>query len=697
MEITRIDRVAAAILPRCLRSLTALVLAIQLGLPGCGLAQQMTPGNDAMQAGSNPEGRHEPLPAIQPEQPVVTPPPVDLGTAPLMNNDKAILHLLNRFAYGPRPGDVERVRSMGLSQWLRQQLQPETIDDSALERRLATYPAMNLKLGDLMRRYPNEQIIRQTMNGRGGIPGGMAEYAIYADQMEQYRVKREKKAGNAPEMNSAGKLDTTALLADTPQNRFAFLCKLSVTDFRQMRESLTQEQRQHLFDGFTPQQREAVGAFSNPRQVVVSEIMQTKLLRDIYSERQLQEVMTDFWLNHFSVYMAKSQQAPYYIADYEKNVIRPRALGYFESLLVATAESPAMLNYLDNAESIGPHSVAADNRGNGPRQQQQASGLNENYAREVMELHTVGVNGGYTQHDVTELAKVFTGWTIDGNNERGDRAVFNADKHEGGVKYVMDIKVKPSGEREGMQILHMLATNPHTAHFVCQKLAVRFVSDNPPPALVDLMAATFLKTNGNIRAVLATLVTSHEFWADANYHSKVKTPQDYVVSAVRASGADVEGAGALAGALTQLGMPLYGMQTPNGYSMKADAWNNTSALVSRLNFSLALASNRVNGVHVDWDAMLGPGGAGLTPAQKEAALETKLLHWTVAPRTRETILKAISGNQRQDAATLRQLVTRYQQRDPLSLTSEDSGNDSLDPEAALAAGFLLGSPDFQRR
>jgi uncharacterized protein (DUF1800 family) len=407
----------------------------------------------------------------------------------------------------------------------------------------------------------------------------------------------------------------------------------------------------------------------------------------------LNEVMTDFWLNHFNVYMAKSQEAPYYIADYERNIVRPRALGSFEDLLIATAESPAMLNYLDNEESIGPDSVNAGNTGG----KKKAAGLNENYAREVMELHTVGVNGGYTQADVTELAKVLTGWTIENQNTSRVRAVYDAEKHEGGAKIVMNIQVKNNGVEEAMQMLHALATNPHTAHFISQKLAVRFVSDNPPPALVDRMAATFLKSKGNIRAVLATMVTSREFWLSANYHSKVKTPQDYIVSAVRASGADVQNSGALVTALQQLGQPLYGHQTPDGYNMQAEAWNSTSALIGRLNFAFALASNRIVGVTTDWDTTLGSNASSMTPVQKENVLETDLLHLPLADRTKQTILKNISGNAQQDQASLRQLVTRYQPREPIIFTMTNVTPAPLDPQAALAAGFILGSPDFQRR
>jgi uncharacterized protein (DUF1800 family) len=711
-------------LTRVIRTVTAGLLATQLLCPH-GLAaqatqtaqQSMPASSSAMDGAMAQPSTHPSLPSVNASASGRPPAPsVNLrnATGP-MSNDQVILHLLNRFAYGPRPGDVERVRKLGVSAWLKQQLQPETIDDSALDRRLDAYPAMKLSLDDLVVRYPNQAVVRKDMNGRDvGAPSTPAERAIYAGMEAKYREKvagKQDAAASATVTSSAMTAPTAtdkpipeknfnidALLADTPQNRFKFLLSLSDDESKQLRMQLTMDERQRLMEGFTPEQKEQVAALIiNPRQVVVSEIEQTKLLRDIYSERQLNEVMTDFWLNHFNVYMAKSQESPYYIADYEKNVVRPRALGYFEDLLVATAASPAMLNYLDNEESIGPHSVAAENGGGGFGKNKKAQGLNENYAREVMELHTVGVTGGYTQQDVTQLAQVFTGWTIENQNSHSVRAVFDENKHEAGSKIVMNIKVKNNGEKEGLQMLHALATNPHTAHFICQKLAVRFVSDNPSPALVDRMAAAFLKSKGDIRSVLAAMVASPEFWTSANYHSKVKTPQDYVVSALRASGADVQSAGALTTALTQLGMPFYGHQTPDGYSMKAEAWDSTAALIARLNFAFALASNRIIGVTTDWDAVLGPNAFAITPAQKESALEADLLHMPVADHTRQPILKTISGVNQQDQATLRQLVTRYQPRDPLAFALAGAAPAPLDPQAALAAGFLIGSPEFQRR
>ncbi len=321
--------------------------------------------------------------------------------------------------------------------------------------------------------------------------------------------------------------------------------------------------------GLSPQQREIFAAMQNSTRMVGIEEMQTRLIRDIYSERQLEAVMTDFWLNHFNVYVRKNQNEPYLIPSYERDVIRPHALGKFEDLLVATAKSPAMLMYLDNWQSIGPDSQAAKNAGRfagmqrpglargpfggrpplaqNPQANQQARaalkdrGLNENYGRELMELHTLGVNGGYTQKDVTEVAKVFTGWTID-QPFRGGTFQFDERRHEPGSKTVLGQTIKENGMNEGLEVLHMLATSPATANFISTKLAVRFVSDDPPPALVDRMAQSFLASDGDIKTVLRTMFESPEFWAPAAQRAKVKTPLEFVVSAVRASGATVNNA-----------------------------------------------------------------------------------------------------------------------------------------------------------
>lgn len=622
-----------------------------------------------------------------------------------LTRDEQILEVLNRFTYGPRPGDVERIRAEGISKWFTQQFNPEVIDDSALEQKLAEYPAMKLPIGRLMELYPNAQMIRATMNGRNGVPGGEGERQLYNSQIERYKDRKQNGKDAADSDPEPLPWDIPTLLAMKPNDRFNALCKLSPPQLVLVRRGVPEADREKLTDGFTPHQIEVLAAFSGPAGVVSSELVQTKLLRDIFSERQLNEVMVDFWLNHFNVYMKKSQQAPYFITSYERDTIRPRALGHFGNLLVATAMSPAMLNYLDNSESVGPHSEVAHpmmsfNRRQAPKPK--ATGLNENYARELMELHALGVNGGYTQKDVTEVAKVFTGWTL-GSGPGGGQAIhaeFDRSKHEPGTKTVLDVKIKEDGDREGMKVLHMLATSPQTAHFISTKLAIRFVSDDPPPALVERMAQTFLKTDGDIRQILLTMIQSPEFFTRETYRAKVKTPQDYVVSAVRASGADVQSAGALAASIAELGMPLYGMQTPNGYSMRADPWNSTAALISRMNFALALASNRIVGIHTDLPALLGASAdQSLSPAAKDQMLEASLLHMNVSDRTRQAILAQINAPTEQQQASLRQITSKAGGRDSLSTLRFAPAKPQPidDPQTALAAGLIFGSPEFQRR
>jgi uncharacterized protein (DUF1800 family) len=446
---------------------------------------------------------------------------------------------------------------------------------------------------------------------------------------------------------------------------------------------------------------------NNPQQVIATELMQGKILRAAYSERQLDEVMTDFWFNHFNVFIGKGADR-YLVGEYERDVIRPHALGKFQDLLMATAKSPAMMFYLDNWQSVGPRSPvglggpprARNNARMGrirpfggpfglpyPRPQQrpqppqqanakkQQRGLNENYARELMELHTLGVDGGYTQKDVTEMARVFTGWTIR-EPRRGGSFDFNPRMHEPGAKFVLGHTIKEHGEDEGKEMLTILAHHPSTAHFISKKLAMRFVSDNPPEALVNRMADTFLKSDGDIRQVLRTMFDSPEFWAPQAYRAKVKTPLEFVVSAVRASGADVSNALPLAQALNQMGMPLYGAQPPTGYSMKAETWVNSAALLNRMNFALRFTSGRMAGVSFAPERVLG---SAETPSDSNAALarlENTLLAGDLSKQTHETILKHAVDPQ----------VTGRVLDDP-----------SRPVNVGVLAGLILGSPEFQKR
>jgi uncharacterized protein (DUF1800 family) len=631
-----------------------------------------------------------------------------VASQPVSKNQK-LLMVLDRFTYGARQGDLERLRSMGSKEWFEQQLDPKSIDDSALEARLANYPAMQMPLEKLMEMYPTNQMVRQTMNGNLAAPSGQAEQAIYADQEERYTQKRDKKANddkttNADNATAPLPVPLAAILAMDPDKRFNELCHLNLAQLRELRKEMFPEQRGSLLAGFTPAQVEAVVAFAGPTRLIAAEDIQVRLLRDIYSERQLQELMIDFWLNHFNVYMKKSQEAPYYITAYEREAIRPYALGRFEDLLIATASSPAMLNYLDNSSSIGPDSdFARKAKSKVGQQKPKDVGLNENYGRELMELQTVGVNGGYTQKDVTEVAKVFTGWTV-GKGFKADTpqavAEYDPSKHEPGDKIVMGHKIKWQGEPEGIQVLKQLAESPQCARFISTKLAVRFVSDTPPPAMIDRMTKTFLSSRGDIRQVIATMVNSPEFFSSLTYRSKLKTPQDFVLSAVRAAGSQVDNVAGLETAISDLGMPVYGMQTPQGYSMKAEGWNSTTQLVQRMNFAMALATDRVAGVHTDASSLLGPNAASMTPEEKANRLEQALVHEPVSARTQRSILAQVAMDGPAQTAELKQVSAIRGRGENTQLRGGDGRLGSApvpDTQAALAMGLILGSPEFQRR
>ncbi len=625
------------------------------------------------------------------------------------------LHALNRLAFGPRPGDVERVVAMGVDKWIDQQLHPDKIDDHALDARLEPLRTLRMNPREIVENFPPPQVIKAIAEGKQSMPSDPARRAVYEAQLERYQQKQERKqeaansdlaaigaAGKSTQMSDEEQnrrredrlyadLKADDLLDLPPDERMKAILKMSPEDQRAVEESLKGDKREEFMDGMKPQQRETLMALNNPQQVVTSELVQSKLLRAIYSERQLEEVMTDFWFNHFNVFIGKGADR-YMLTGYERDVIRPLALGKLEDLLVATAQSPAMLFYLDNWLSVGRNSDFANGirrRNNNynwrrpPRSPRPApvkqakgkrSGLNENYGRELMELHTLGVNGGYTQKDVTEVARVLTGWTLK-QPRQGGGFVFEDRMHEPGDKHVLGHRIKSGGEKEGREVLHILAHHPSTAKFISTKLAMRFVSDDPPPALIDRMTQAYLKKDGDIREVLKTMFHSPEFWTPESYRAKVKTPLEFVVSAVRTSRAEVSDALSLARQLQNLGMPLYGMQPPTGYSMKADAWVNSSALLGRMNFALALTAGTLKGVQVDPGQML----AGVSPGDSQgtlSALENSLLAGNVSRQTHDTIAAQMNDPK----------ISQRQLDDP-----------AQPPNTAAIAGLLLGSPEFQRR
>jgi uncharacterized protein (DUF1800 family) len=535
---------------------------------------------------------------------LVTLPAVPTGAAP--DSDRAILHVLNRIGFGPRPGDVEKVRAIGIGRYIDQQLHPERIPDTSMIARLSELTTIGMSSREIAEKF-----------------------ALPALEARRERKQDAKEDG-----------------AQTPKRR-------------------------------DPEQERASR--------VMLELGEQKMLRAIYSERQLQEVLTDFWFNHFNVDARKGPDR-FMLTEYERETIRPHVLGKFRDLLEATAKSPAMLFYLDNWMSADPNGPHPDTRMNRrgiarvrPQQQQGKNaprsgalgvpaervrgagapgvnkGLNENYGRELMELHTLGVDGGYTQKDVTEVARAFTGWTIQNPRQAGSPArqprwgaegggfMFNPRVHDTGEKVVLGHRIKAGGDiSDGERVLDILAKHPSTARFIATKLARRFVSDTPPASLVDRAAARFRDTNGDLREVTRTILTSPEFLSPDAYRAKIKTPLEFLASAVRATSADVQDATPLVRTMQQLGMPLYQCQPPTGYKDTADGWVNTGALVNRMNVAVSLTNNQLRGV-----SLADP-----------SAVQT-MLGDEVSESTRATIAKATTPEQ--------------------------------------MAALTLGSPEFQRR
>jgi uncharacterized protein (DUF1800 family) len=489
-------------------------------------------------------------------------------------------------------------------------------------------------------------------------------------------------------------------------------------EYDAFRKALKGPQRLALMTGLNPAQKELAGALESPQRVVTEELASQRMVRDIYSNAQLQEVMTDFWLNHFNVYLHKNDETPYYLVSYERDVIRPNALGKFEDLLEATAHSPAMLLYLDNSSSMGPDSPAAERAKeraarNPDTKKKAPEGLNENYARELMELHTLGVNGGYTQADVTQVARVLTGWTVD-RPQRGGSFKFDENRHEPGNKKVLGMKIKENGEKEGIELLHLLATRPATAQFISHKLAVRFVGDDPPKALADRMARSYLASDGDISVVLKTLFHSPEFWAAGAYRAKVKTPIEYVVSAARAGNVDTDNMQPLINALREMGMPLYGAVPPTGYKWDSADWVSTGALVNRMNFALTLAANKFPGVAVNIapppafgtvqlaenngsPAVVQNAADAFDPANIPAAdveehrLESLLVAGGVSETTRSAVLQQLEAQTAPSQSTNAPASGTAKPMNPKQAAS------ALEKQDQLLAGLLLGSPEFQRR
>ena len=620
-----------------------------------------------------------------------------------LTQKEAAAHLLGRFSFGARPGEIEEVVQMGLEKWLQQQLNGK-LPDEELARRLTGYDALAM----------NNETITNTYLTAGQI----VRMAVKNNLIDKDSIKNGDKK-----------------------------------DYREAVKKLMEE-----------------GGYKAP-QKLQRQLINQKIIRAAYGQNQVQEILTDFWFNHFNVSLTKPQ-CQQFILTYERDAIRPNVSGNFGTLLEATAKHPAMLEYLDNASSVSNDNAMSKKPVNkliaqrlekrmeameGDTSQsarfltqtlkaRKIQGLNENYAREIMELHTLGVDGGYTQKDVTEVARALTGWGLvplykDGpakkliNNatpamleKRGYQVqgdfLYRADKHDDGEKLILGKKFPSNGGyEEGMEVLQLLSTHPATAKFICKKIATRFVSDNPSEALVNRMAESFLQSNGNIKTVLVTMVNSTGFWDKNALREKVKSPFEFAISAIRATNADVQQPFQIFNWCMKMGQRFYFYQAPTGFPDKAAYWINTGSLLNRMNFGLAFASEKIPGVKLNLVAL----NNNHEPESADAALVvySKLL---LPERNQEENIKRLTALVHD--VNLEQKINEAATKAPVAVTVADMNGDDMmmnvdtqkknkqNQKGALnkkntpvtmvyakgnnstvsqVAGIIIGSPEFQRK
>jgi uncharacterized protein (DUF1800 family) len=654
-----------------------------------------------------------------------------------LKEDQRILHVLNRLGFGARPGDVARVKAIGLDNYINQQLNPQKISDAVADAKIKDLSTLNMTTAQLYEKFPQPGQLLKQMERRGELP---AELAAVRDN----RVKAQAEpASNQPQATNPIAMEMPANTGEAKKDAGAPNDNPNPRDNQKYRQALREYYLEH---GLQPPQR------------ISAELQASRILRAVYSERQLQEVMVDFWTNHFNVFAGKGADR-WLLTAYDRDTIRPNTMGKFSDLLLATAQSPAMLFYLDNFQSVSPNAPSGPGAGQRLRNQQrgglfgvlmqrnrnpeggapqqpanaqrQRRGINENYARELMELHTLGVEGGYTQKDVQEVARCFTGWTIfaprgaaaatqamlngpraDMLRENAGKFFFNPRTHDDGEKIVLGHKIPAGGGiKDGLTVLDILADSPATAKFVATKLVRHFVSDNPPAGLVDRVAATFTRSQGDIREMLRTIFFSPEFNSADAYRAKIKRPFELTISAIRTLGGETTGGPQLHQWIARMGEPLYGFQTPNGYSDLAESWVNTGGLLERFNFGLTLASNRIPGTSVDLKQFVSSGvGQSLNKSQIMDRFLDLIVAGDIAPKTKEALLKQLdeqttlvvpamsaetprSNDTMAGEAMDRQRPFRQQgQRQQLARADANIS----DPMTKIV-GLILGSPEFQRQ
>jgi uncharacterized protein (DUF1800 family) len=544
----------------------------------------------------------------------------------VLSGEQRTRHILSRLTFGARPADFEKVRKIGVKAYLEEQLNPEAIDDSALGKRLEKLPTLNLSTPALAEQYNPPK------------PKPSPSPAASPDTLKPTPTP-------SPEM-------VKPAVAETPKS------------------------------AATPAPKPTPPA-KNP-QAVVGELQRAKLLRAVYSERQLGEVLVDFWENHFSIY-ANKDATRWLMTSFDRDAVRPFAFGRFRDLLGATARSPAMLYYLDNWQS----SVVRKYPATKDKPARQTGGVNENYARELLELHTLGVDGGYTQKDVQEVARCLTGWTIRKPNEEG-LFMFNPQMHDNGEKTVLGQKIPPGGGiGDAEKVLDILAAHPSTARFIATKLARRFLGDDPPPAVINQAAEVFLKTDGSIRETLRSIITSPAFLSPAVYRAKIKSPFEFVVAALRVTAAETDAGNPVLTRIAKMGQPLFGRVTPDGYPEKSDEWLSGGSLLERLNFASALAQNQLKGTTINPGKLFGNADLSDPPAVSADLLKLVLQN-EISPRSKAQFDK-ITENAMPAPNANNGAETR-----PPTPAADAKKAKPLDYVTELLT-LALGSPEFQRR
>ncbi len=656
-------------------------------------------------------------------------------TAKKLTEEQKITHVLNRLGFGARPADIAKIKAIGINKYIEQQLNPNVINDLVADNKVKNLEVMNLSTTELFAKYPSPAGIFRILEQQGMVKKG----TLAKSEADGAKTRSEamKMPGEEMKVGEESKEDQA--------------------DKRERRQQLLELSQKYGF-------RQA--------NLIPQQIVENRVLRAVYSEKQLQEVMVDFWQNHFNVYSGKSF-VRWYIPSYERDVLRKNALGNFKDLVVGTAQHPAMLVFLDNFENVSPNlQQNANGRKNAGQNQQavaqriannpqareklkekfglsdkelderlkqnqnampvgnaQRRGLNENYARELMELHTLGVDGGYTQQDIIEVAKCFTGWTvadargykklagsmIAGTEEKREAQMqkrlgipedvesgtfyFNKNWHDSNEKTVLGQKIKADGINDGLKVIDLLVNNPSTAKFIAKKLAIKFVNDNPSEAFVNRIAKAFSDSKGDIKSTLKAIFTDDEFFAPENYRAKIKTPFELAVSSIRTLGANTNANPTFLSLLQKMGEVPYGYQAPTGYGDSAEDWVNTGALLERLNFAVAFSSNRIPGTKVDLVRFESKDKGKVLNSAIEGILDGE-----ISENTRANLLKQIEqplpevtiGKDENDMPEMSAMpqkgAAKYGQGKQKRLL-EPSGN----PEVFKIVGLILGTPEFQRQ